>query len=136
MPARFTVGCVGIYQARRECAAYRCAYAAGMVRFQAEPDLTGLGKEHLRLSWKDFPSYAVNERFAGTLQRSRNQALCAVIFPLPHRRALAGCRLRSDRRRIQHCYNVTDGFEGPLNENHQRGFIAGWKASGLQWRQS
>lgn len=33
-------------------------------------------------------------------------------------------------------YNVADGFEGPLDANHQRGNQAGWKAAGLPWKQS
>jgi len=35
----------------------------------------------------------------------------------------------------QNCYNIVNGFEGDLNENSQRGFVNGWKASHLPWRQ-
>jgi rhodanese-related sulfurtransferase len=34
------------------------------------------------------------------------------------------------------CLNVSDGFEGPLDGQGKRGGAAGWKASGLAWRQS
>ena len=34
------------------------------------------------------------------------------------------------------CLNVADGFEGPLDANGKRGSAAGWKATGLPWRQS
>ncbi|NND01737.1 MAG: rhodanese-like domain-containing protein [Acidimicrobiia bacterium] len=33
-------------------------------------------------------------------------------------------------------YNVSGGFEGPLDHDGQRGRVAGWKADGLPWRQS
>ena len=28
------------------------------------------------------------------------------------------------------------GFEGPLDENHHRGTISGWRMEGLPWEQS
>ena len=34
-----------------------------------------------------------------------------------------------------HSYNVADGFEGPVDAEGHRGTQAGWKASGLPWRQ-
>jgi rhodanese-related sulfurtransferase len=36
----------------------------------------------------------------------------------------------------QQCFNVLNGFEGDLNDQHQRGKINGWKFNNLPWRQS
>ena len=36
---------------------------------------------------------------------------------------------------IEPSYNITEGFEGPLDDSGHRG-STGWKASGLPWRQS
>lgn len=33
-------------------------------------------------------------------------------------------------------YNVTNGFEGPLNQHGHRGTSHGWKADGLPWKQT
>ena len=33
-------------------------------------------------------------------------------------------------------FNVSGGFEGPLDASGHRGTVAGWKADGLPWRQS
>lgn len=33
-------------------------------------------------------------------------------------------------------FNVSGGFEGPLDAAGHRGTVAGWKAEGLPWRQS
>ena len=33
-------------------------------------------------------------------------------------------------------YNVSGGFEGPLDAAGHRGTVAGWKADGLPWRQT
>ncbi len=32
--------------------------------------------------------------------------------------------------------NVTEGFEGPLDDNFHRGTQAGWRFRGLPWQQS
>ena len=33
------------------------------------------------------------------------------------------------------CFNISEGFEGPHDQNRHRGSTAGWKASGLPWVQ-
>ena len=33
-------------------------------------------------------------------------------------------------------WNITGGFEGPLDEHKHRGSVAGWQAAGLPWEQS
>ncbi|MBS0242596.1 MAG: rhodanese-like domain-containing protein, partial [Proteobacteria bacterium] len=35
----------------------------------------------------------------------------------------------------QRCFNVADGFEGPLDGERHRGRSGGWKARGLPWEQ-
>ena len=32
-------------------------------------------------------------------------------------------------------YNIEDGFEGELDENHHRSTLAGWRFAGLPWSQ-
>jgi hypothetical protein len=32
-------------------------------------------------------------------------------------------------------YNVLSGFEGPLNDRHQRNVVSGWRHDGLPWEQ-
>jgi rhodanese-related sulfurtransferase len=34
------------------------------------------------------------------------------------------------------CYNITNGFEGKVNDLGHRGTINGWKAENLPWRQN
>ncbi len=104
--------------------------------FSGEPDLSSIGKEHLRISWKTFPSYAVNENFAASLKEAGVKPYAPLFFicRTGGRSLDAACAVTAAG--FSHCYNVTDGFEGPPNEHHQRGTIAGWKAAGLPWRQS
>ena len=36
---------------------------------------------------------------------------------------------------FDHVYNINEGFEGELDENHQRSTIGGWRFRGLPWEQ-
>jgi rhodanese-related sulfurtransferase len=40
-----------------------------------------------------------------------------------------------ERHGFKRVYNVTHGFEGPLNAAHQRNTIGGWRFEGLPWEQ-
>jgi rhodanese-related sulfurtransferase len=104
--------------------------------FSGEPDLSGLGKEHLRVPWKFFPSYAVNERFTDALKEAGLKEYAPVFFLCRTGGRSLDAACATTTAGFSHCYNVTDGFEGPLNQWHQRSMLAGWKASGLPWRQT
>lgn len=36
---------------------------------------------------------------------------------------------------IDNVYSVDEGFEGPLDSNHQRSTVSGWRFHGLPWEQ-
>ena len=36
---------------------------------------------------------------------------------------------------LSNVYNIDEGFEGDLNEHHQRSSIGGWRFHGLPWEQ-
>ena len=101
-----------------------------------QPDLSEIGKQALSIQWQVFPDLTINENFAADL---------AAAGVGPDQRIYFLCR--SGPRSInaatamtasgyKHCYNVVNGFEGPLDENRQRGRRLGWKAEGLPWGQS
>jgi len=50
-----------------------------------------------------------------------------------HRSLDAGLAL--EKAGFAEVYNVSDGFEGPLDEKHRRGNISGWRSEGLPWEQ-
>ncbi len=104
--------------------------------FSGEPDLSALGKEVFRISWKLFPSYAVNDRFVAMLKEAgiRQDAPLLFLCRTGGRSLDAACAATAEG--FSRCYNITDGFEGALNEHRQRGALSGWKASGLPWGQS
>ena len=100
------------------------------------PDVSGLGKELVRISWQVFPEMDVNTAFVADVAASG----CANDAP-----ALFICRSGArSRDAAKACaaagygqaLNVMDGFEGPRDANGHRGAKAGWKASGLPWVQA
>lgn len=100
------------------------------------PDLGGLGRDVVRVEWVGFPDGARNESFL--------DELAAAGVPPQHPVAFlcrSGVRSRAAAEAAtaagyQRAYNVSDGFEGGLDESGHRGLAAGWKAEGLPWRQS
>ncbi|OAN44693.1 sulfurtransferase [Paramagnetospirillum marisnigri] len=111
------------------------------VRTQAEwsfvgvPDLAPVNKQVLLISWQVFPAMARNDAFATQLF-SHGVAKDDVILLL----CRSGVRSKAAAEYLtalgySQCWNVSDGFEGPHDEDRHRGLKAGWKAEGLPWAQ-
>jgi rhodanese-related sulfurtransferase len=109
-------------------------------QFVGAPDLSGLGKDVIFLSWQTYPSMQVQGDFASSLAgilKERGAEPNAPILFL----CRSGARSRSAAMEMtkagwDQCYNVADGFEGPLDAEGRRGRSGGWKSKGLPWRQS
>jgi len=103
------------------------------------PDLGALGKRTVLVEWQTFPDQSVDPRFAERLANEL-QALGVQVDDdlfficrsgsrsLTAARAMASAGYRA-------CHNVTEGFEGPLDDDRHRGSLSGWKAIGLPWLQ-
>ncbi|HME84053.1 MAG TPA: rhodanese-like domain-containing protein [Roseiarcus sp.] len=116
------------------------------VRTQAEwtyvgaPDLQALGKTPLFLEWQSFPSMHVDAQFAARLSAMLETAEFRRGAPL-----IFLCRSGARSRHAaivmtnagwEPCFNVSDGFEGPLDPSRHRSVIGGWKAGNLPWTQT
>jgi rhodanese-related sulfurtransferase len=99
------------------------------------PDLSALGKQPLRLSWQIFPKMEVDPGFADRLVASGITPQHHLLFLCRSGvRSLAAAKLMTERG-YPHCYNITNGFEGPPDGGRHRGTISGWKHDGLPWAQ-
>ena len=108
--------------------------------FVGAPDLTDLGKETIFVEWQEFPSMNVAVDFAPRLREmlhARGVPTTAPVLFLcrsgARSRAAAVAMTEAGQER---CYNIADGFEGPLDDKRRRGAVAGWKARNLPWAQS
>lgn len=103
--------------------------------FVGLPDLVSAGKQAVLIPWQIYPSMAVNERFTEHLAEAGLTPEHHVYFICrTGGRSLAAARA-AHAAGFPHAYNVADGFEGPPDGAGHRGTVAGWKASGLPWRQ-
>ena len=116
------------------------------VRTQAEwayvgtPDVQALGKTPLFLEWQSYPSMAVDANFTGRLEAlllaGGVERGASLVFL-----CRSGARSRQAAIAMTSagwgpCFNVSDGFEGPLDDSRRRGGGSGWKAGGLPWTQT
>jgi len=104
------------------------------------PDLSDIGKETIFIEWQEFPSMKVSPDFTARLVeilQARGVPAAAPILFL----CRSGVRSRAAAIALTkagqaHCYNIAEGFEGPLDDKRKRGAVDGLKARGLPWAQS
>ena len=116
------------------------------VRTQAEwayvgtPDIQALGKTPLFLEWQSYPSMAVDANFTARLEAllqsggAERGASLVFLCRSGARSRHAAIAMTSAGRGP--CFNVSDGFEGRLDDSRRRGAVSGWKAGGLPWTQT
>ena len=104
------------------------------------PDLSGIDKETLFLEWQEFPTMKVATDFAPRLLEILRARGVSAKTPLLFL-CRSGVRSRAAAVALTQagqelCYNIAQGFEGPLDDKQKRGAVDGWKATGLPWAQS
>ena len=107
--------------------------------FVGVPDLSDIGREALLCEWQHFPS-APNPEFVEQVKEGLEQSSYTPGAPLFFL-CRSGARSRAaaiamTKAGYGPCFNVSDGFEGGLDDERHRGSSGGWKASGLPWVQS
>ena len=107
--------------------------------FVGLPDLSALGKRVVTVEWQTFPENSVDPAFSDRL-RAALSGSGADKGTNMYFICRSGGRSRMAAEAMaaagfEHCHNVADGFEGPLDPNRHRGRIGGWKAAGLAWAQ-
>ena len=104
------------------------------------PRLDGIGKQPVLIEWQSYPAMTVAEDFSARLQAELAKRGVPKDAPL-YFICRSGSRSRSAAMAMAasgypHCFNVADGFEGPLDAERRRGAAGGWKAAGLPWVQT
>lgn len=102
------------------------------------PDLTGLGRVGgpVLVEWLSYPDNRPNPAFLDELRRAGVRPDRPVVFLCRSGVRSAAAAATATAAGFDRAYNVSDGFEGPLDPQGHRGSAGGWKASGLPWRQS
>lgn len=109
-------------------------------QFVGVPDLTGLGRSVIFKQWQVYPAMEVAADFVETLddelRRRGAEAATPVIFLCRSGARSRHAAIAMTSAGWSRCYNIADGFEGPLDANRHRGSVGGWRARGLPWTQT
>ena len=98
------------------------------------PDLSDIGKQVIPLEWQRFPDGALNTNFVEQLREAGVGEGAPVYFLCRSGVRSAAAAEVATAAGLGPAYNVSDGFEGPLDHDGHR-TVAGWKVAGLPWRQ-
>lgn len=104
--------------------------------FVGLPELAPIGKEPALLEWQVFPSMQPNAEFVSTLGSAITDKSTPLLFLCRSGARSAAAAKAMTAAGYSTCLNVAEGFEGPLDAQGKRGSAAGWKATGLPWRQN
>lgn len=100
------------------------------------PELASIGKKPALLEWQVFPSMQQNPEFVAALGNAIADKDTPLLFLCRSGVRSAAAAKAMTAAGFSTCFNVSEGFEGPLDAEGRRGSAAGWKATGLPWRQN
>ncbi len=113
------------------------------VRSTVEHLFVGHPKGCVHIPWIDEPDWTVDPHFVtrirelmlgGVVDGGHGAAPVVLICRSGKRSEEAGRLLIENG--FTEVYNVSEGFEGELDEHHHRGTLGGWRFHGLPWEQS
>lgn len=97
----------------------------------------------VHLAWIDEPDWTVNPHFApqvrqimlgGVSAAHQEDSAPVILICRSGKRSREAGELLLEQG-FTTVYNVEDGFEGDLDDNHHRSTTGGWRFSGLPWEQ-
>jgi rhodanese-related sulfurtransferase len=104
------------------------------VRSAEERKFVGYVPGSVHVPWATGTSLTRNPRFLRELEsRVDKDAILLLICRSGKRSALAA--EAATRIGFGSAFNVTEGFEGELDQQHRRGTLGGWRLRGLKWVQ-
>ena len=113
------------------------------VRSSMEYLFVGHPKGAVHVAWIDEPEWKVNEHFVteirqlllgGVVRNDEIHSAPILLICRSGKRSLEAGNLLV-KEGFEQVYNVKEGFEGELDDNHQRSMLAGWRFEGLPWEQ-
>ncbi len=118
------------------------------IRAEMEYLFIGHPKGAIHVAWIDEPDWKINPRFATDVRKVMLGGIISDHEDKDHQIDAAPVLLicRSGRRSLEAgkalvkdgfttVYNITEGFEGPLDAEHHRSTLGGWRFHGLPWEQ-
>jgi rhodanese-related sulfurtransferase len=105
-------------------------------RSDAEYFFVGHAVGSMHVAWVDGPDWSFNPNFVGDVRKlAGNSADRPVVLICRSGRRSVDAGQALEKAGFTDVYNVLHGFEGDLNDQHQRGTLNGWRHDGLPWEQ-
>jgi rhodanese-related sulfurtransferase len=90
------------------------------------------GAHHV--AWNDGPEWTINPHFVGQVKKIASMNRPVVLICRSGQRSVDAA-YALEQAGFNEVINVLEGFEGPLDAQHQRSKISGWRFHGLPWEQ-
>jgi rhodanese-related sulfurtransferase len=97
----------------------------------------------IHIPWIDEPDWEINQHFSVEIRKlilggiHENDTISSapiILICRSGKRSLeAGRKLVEDG--LSEVFNIDEGFEGELDQHHQRSTVGGWRFRGLPWEQ-
>lgn len=112
------------------------------IRSNMEFLFVGHPKGAIHVPWIDEPDWVVNPNFEKEIRQLMLGGVCehdshappVILICRSGKRSKEAGELLIEAG-IKNVCHVDEGFEGDLDENHQRSTIGGWRFRGLPWEQ-
>jgi len=112
------------------------------VRSSMEFLFVGHPKGAVHIAWIDEPDWDINPQFVTDIRKLVLGGVCGeqgehpaiILICRSGKRSLEAGQLLLNSG-FEQVYNIDEGFEGELNDKHQRSTIGGWRYHGLPWEQ-
>lgn len=104
--------------------------------FVGGPDLSGVAKQAVRVSWQTLPKMEKNAAFVDEVRAQAPDTDASLLFLCRSGARSKAAAVAMTGAGYSKCFNVAGGFEGDLDGDRHRGAAGGWKAAGLPWVQA
>jgi rhodanese-related sulfurtransferase len=104
--------------------------------FVGVPDLSSIEKNVIFLSWRIYPTMAINNEFCTQLSKIIADVETPIFFICRSGHRSMDAAVKVTQYGYKNCYNVLGGFEGDVDEQGHRAQKNGWKLYNLPWGQN
>ncbi|MBV8657066.1 MAG: rhodanese-like domain-containing protein [Burkholderiales bacterium] len=104
------------------------------VRTAEERKFVGHVPNTEHVAWQTGPAMIKNPRFLRDLEKKVSKQDLILLLCRSGKRSAAAAEAATTAG-FQNVFNVLEGFEGDLDDRHQRGEAGGWRLWGLPWVQ-
>ncbi len=105
------------------------------VRSEMEYMFVGHPAGSMLIPWVDGPNWDIDPNFVSHVKKAASVNRPVVLICRSGRRS-AEAGLALEKAGLTEVYNVLNGFEGELNDQHHRNSCNGWRQAGLPWAQT